>query len=738
MKNCIYIVVFLLSVATANAQSSFLSFDEDDIVNAFDDAGNKGVIDHQLMNNEKKAFDKAVKTHEKNFQSAQRSSNKISLAIEASNLGFISLKKNDITNTLQYFEQALTIFKTTNSPRNEGLIYALTGYLYYKQKSDKDALDYFLPALKDAQAINSTKAVAILSAYIGKSYERLKDDGDAISSYNEAFAGFKKIGDKKSAAIVCLSLSESEIKFDSNDKALSHLNECTAAFEDLRDPENVAKSLRNTGIIYFKNEQYENAIDYFNRSLKKFSSSNVSKLKLDAYSKLSAANAVAKNNLKVQLYNNLYLQVKDSLDKSEKTKSLTGKQLLTEQEEKNLIADLLNNEKKIMNQKLSQKEIEYNKKITEAQIEQLKKEQTIAQLSDTIKVFEGDKQSREFRIQQLLTEKAQQELALSQQKVELKEKELTINMQRNLRNLFLCGIFFVAAFTGLLYYRYREKKKLNTALNKALNDLKATQTQLIQSEKMASLGQLTAGIAHEIQNPLNFVNNFSELSAELIDEAKTITDEEEKTQVIQNVKANLEKIVHHGKRADRIVKGMLLHSREQKGELVSVMLNQMIDEAATIAYHGMRAKNSDFQCAINKNFDPKINKVNLIPQDINRVIINLLNNAFYAAREKSLSGVQLPSNENENQNDSRYKPTVSISTFIKNGRVNISIKDNGSGIPNEITDKIFNPFFTTKPPGQGTGLGLSLSYDIINAHGGSLNVSSVVNEFTEFIISLPA
>ncbi|MEO8150108.1 MAG: ATP-binding protein [Bacteroidia bacterium] len=277
--------------------------------------------------------------------------------------------------------------------------------------------------------------------------------------------------------------------------------------------------------------------------------------------------------------------------------------------------------------------------------------------------------------------------------------------------------------------------KTNEELHQTVENLKATQEQLVQSEKMASLGQLTAGIAHEIQNPLNFVNNFSELSVELIGEMKVLTDEEDKAQLMESIKTNLEKIVQHGKRADRIVKGMLLHSREQKGEKVPVLINQMIDEDAVIAYHGMRAKNAGFQCVINKEFDQNIIKVNIVPQDINRVFINLLNNAFYAVKERSMNpGKDV---ETGNQNLSEYKPEVSFATSLKNGMVNISIKDNGTGIPAEIKDKIFNPFFTTKPAGQGTGLGLSLSYDIIKAHGGEIKVESQQNEFTEFTITLP-
>lgn len=266
----------------------------------------------------------------------------------------------------------------------------------------------------------------------------------------------------------------------------------------------------------------------------------------------------------------------------------------------------------------------------------------------------------------------------------------------------------------------------NSELQSTVENLKSTQAQLVQSEKMASLGQLTAGIAHEIQNPLNFVNNFSELSAELIQEYEDPNaTTEDKNDIIKDIKSNLEKIAHHGKRADRIVKGMLMHSREQKGEKVLVKINQQLDEDITIAYHGIRAKNSGFQCEIKKSFDQSIDKVSIVPQDINRVVINLLNNAFYAVGERSKSNMK------EN-----WKPEVSIFTRHEGDKIAIGIEDNGTGIPDDVKEKIFNPFFTTKPTGEGTGLGLSICYDIIKSHGGQILVESELGKGTLFTIEL--
>jgi signal transduction histidine kinase len=305
---------------------------------------------------------------------------------------------------------------------------------------------------------------------------------------------------------------------------------------------------------------------------------------------------------------------------------------------------------------------------------------------------------------------------------------------RRTRNLQFTVIGFFVLLAGFLFWNTRQKQKANSKIQKAYSELKSTQSQLIQSEKMASLGELTAGIAHEIQNPLNFVNNFSEVNAELIDEMQQELENgnlEDAKAISKDIKENEQKINQHGKRADAIVKGMLQHSRTSSGVKEPTDINALADEYLRLAYHGLRAKDKDFNATLKTDFDGKIGKIDIIPQDIGRVILNLITNAFYAVDEK------------KKQQFEGYEPTVSVSTHRSlssgegRGEVLISVKDNGPGIPQKILDKIFQPFFTTKPTGQGTGLGLSLSYDIVKAHGGEIRVESKENNGTEFIIQLP-
>jgi two-component system, NtrC family, sensor kinase len=281
----------------------------------------------------------------------------------------------------------------------------------------------------------------------------------------------------------------------------------------------------------------------------------------------------------------------------------------------------------------------------------------------------------------------------------------------------------------LVKLRTKELEEKNTQLEQAMTDLKKSQQQLIQSEKLASLGQLTAGIAHEIQNPLNFVNNFSHFSNDLIKEIKEAKTDEERNEIMGELEVNLEKIHHHGKRADSIVKNMLEHSRKSSGEKQPVDLNALCNEYFNLAFHGMRANNAEFNCTIEKNLAPDLPKANVIPQDISRVLINLFNNAFYSVKEKSLKAAA--------NSENTYAPCVCLATQSLNNSITISIKDNGTGIPEAIKEKIFLPFFTTKPTGQGTGLGLSLSYDIVKAHGGDITVNSKEGEGAEFVVTLP-
>jgi two-component system NtrC family sensor kinase len=333
-----------------------------------------------------------------------------------------------------------------------------------------------------------------------------------------------------------------------------------------------------------------------------------------------------------------------------------------------------------------------------------------------------------------------EEIRLNEQKKTFETEERETRFRNRLIQVALIALVLIFLISALLLYRNNKIRHMaNQKLEKAYTDLKQTQAQLIQAEKMASLGELTAGIAHEIQNPLNFVNNFSELNTEMITEGKDAIKSknwEDAEGILDTLAENNNKIHHHGKRADAIVKGMLQHSRTSSGTKELTDINKLADEYLRLAYHGFRAKDKTFNATIKTDFDETISKVNIIPQDMGRVLLNLINNALYAVDEK------------KKKLGDGYEPQVTVSTQLVSAQDNssirqsvnpiiISVRDNGNGIPEKIRNKIFQPFFTTKPTGEGTGLGLSLGYDIVKAHGGEIKVETKEGEGTMFMIQLP-
>lgn len=331
------------------------------------------------------------------------------------------------------------------------------------------------------------------------------------------------------------------------------------------------------------------------------------------------------------------------------------------------------------------------------------------------------------QMQLLLLRQQQQEEAIREEGEQYKNRIKYIALSAAL------GIFLLLAF--ILIRNNRQKQKANELLmtqkgivEKSLAELKSTQAQLVQREKMASLGELTAGIAHEIQNPLNFINNFSELNRELLDElagVKNTGSNMEAEELFATLKENQEKIYHHGKRADAIVKGMLQHSRSSKGVKEPTDINKLTDEYLRLAYNGYRLKHDSIDISIKTDYDNILVRIHVIPGDLGRVLVNIFNNAFYAMAEK------------KKHSETEFEPQLLVSTRRVNGSIEIKVRDNGQGVSSNSVDKIFQPFYTTKPTGEGTGLGLSISYDIVKAHEGEISVHSQEGEFTEFTIRLP-
>jgi two-component system NtrC family sensor kinase len=554
-------------------------------------------------------------------------------------------------------------------------------------------------ALPDAIRINDIRTASQCYNTLGLTYSMLKDYKKAQENYHKALAMTEKNHYDDLSLIEYNNLSRNFLDANEVDSALWYTNKAYDIAIKKHLYKNVGYLVRNFGIIRFKKGEYNQAIAYYAKSIKNTANKN------DHY-----------------LLSEDYRRMAESYQKLNKMDSCTylAKKAFEE-------AKLDHNPDQILRATslltAAYKSLNNYKEAYDYQQIMLKAQDSLFSQQKTLQV---------------------QNLTFSEQQRQDELKAAGVAYQNKVRfYTLLCviGVFVLIAFI-LLYSNQARKKayKLlhqkneqiqtqHAALEKTLAELKTTQTQLIQSEKMASLGELTAGIAHEIQNPLNFVNNFSEVSIELLEEMEAELQRGETADAIDiasDVKQNLKKISHHGKRADGIVKGMLQHSRASTGQKEPTDINVLADEYFRLAYHGLRAKDKTFNAELVTHYAHDLPKANAIPQDIGRVLLNLFTNAFYAVHQKQKTA------------GADYQPTVELSTAIKDGAINIRVKDNGTGIPNHVKDKIMQPFFTTKPTGEGTGLGLSMSYDIlVKGHGGSIDVDTKEGEYTEFIIKLP-
>ncbi len=554
-------------------------------------------------------------------------------------------------------------------------------------------------ALPEAIKIHEMRAVSSCYNTRGLTYSTLKDYKKALDNYYAARDVAEKYHYNDLIVVLLNNISRQYLDMNKLDSALYFTKKDYAFALKAHMTANLGYLIRNFGIIQFKKGDWAGAIKYYVKSLHDTSTRNNHYLQSEDYRRIAEVYQKTNNaDSCIDYAKKAYEQAK--LDRNPDQVQRTTKLLTDEFLLKGNYKDAFNYQQ-----------------IT------LKAQDSLFSQQKTLQV---------------------QNLAYNEQQRRQQAEAAQIAYQNKIRFYGLIGVLLVfVLIVSILWYANQKRKKANNllhrqneqiqtqhkALEKTLGELKTTQTQLIQSEKMASLGELTAGIAHEIQNPLNFVNNFSEVNTELIDEMGQEIEKgnfAEVKSIAVDIKENQQKISQHGKRADFIVKGMLQHSRISTGEKQQTNINVLADEFLKLSYHGLRAKDKSFNTEIVTNFDDNLPKINVVQQDMGRVLLNLFNNAFYAVGQKQKAA------------GAGYKPEVTVSTSTENNGVVIKVKDNGKGIPDAIKDKIMQPFFTTKPTGEGTGLGLSLSYDmVVKGHGGSIQVNSKEGEGSEFIITIP-
>ncbi len=620
--------------------------------------------------------------------------------------------KGDFDKALNYYEQAEMLAKKINFNKSIPGILGNIGLVYMNQGNYQVALQKFYTSLDAADANGDKLVVRSNLNNIGTIHFYQGNMKDAEEAYRKTLAISEKISDTDNIILAYNNIGEVNLEQHNLSAALKNLNIAYQLATLKYLPQMLVAVSNSMGDCYLKLDSLNDAQQYFENAL------HVAKEQNNARGECKALIGLSK--------------VKNKLGK------------LIDAEANCLNA--LDIAKKMGQAQLLRDAYEVLATIYESKGEGIKAfnyYRNYKLYADSLQNIENERASANYKAQYVFSKK------------ELEFERKTIQQR------WLIFSAFAALLTLSIFFWFinRNKKRLNKynkelqqknelieseklKLENTLQILKETQAQLIQSEKMASLGELTAGIAHEIQNPLNFVNNFSEVSTELVDEMNEEIAKgnmEDAAAIANDLKQNLEKINHHGKRADAIVKGMLQHSRSSSNQKEATDINTLADEYLRLAYHGLRAKDKSFNATMKTDYDETIGTINIIPQDMGRVILNLITNAFYATNEK------------QKQNISGYEPTVTVSTsrsplpgssrqgtsVAHGGEVSISVKDNGNGIPQKILDKIFQPFFTTKPTGQGTGLGLSLSYDIVKAHGGELKVETIEGGGTTFIIILP-
>jgi len=646
-------------------------------------------------------------------------------------------KSNQI-EAIDYFTKSLKLFKETKNKELEATtLYSISLEKRYLGMYG-DALEYSIKSLKVAEEIKDT--LLITDALLGNSFNYMlaKNYPEALQEQIKALKLFEMTKDSVGIARTYSDMGVTDMFAGKLDAALIQHKKALEMRKKIKDANDIGISHNYVATIYKRQGKFNEALATVKEGIPYNLQFGDSRFIIDAYVEAGDIylelkdykNAIANYNLALEV-----AKKNNSQNYQAKTLMLIGNANKNTGNIREALNSLQMADNIVLSNDYKTRRFIY-KTLTETYIinddyksayqNQLK----YNQMNDSVNATE--KADKITRLTQQLVYENKRALQKASQDKEITIQQSQIKQQKLIRNISIGGLLIVFGFAFVFFKRFKEKRKLNVALEESLFDLKATQNQLIQSEKMASLGELTAGIAHEIQNPLNFVNNFSEVSNELLDEMQeeiTKGHYEDVKEIVKDIKQNLEKINHHGKRAEGIVKGMLQHSRTSSAEKVPTDINVLADEYLRLAYHGLRAKDKTFNATLETDFDETIGKIEIVPQDIGRVILNLITNAFYAVNEK----------KSVVDEDLLYQPTVSVSTRKMNTKVKISVTDNANGIPQKVLDKIFQPFFTTKPTGQGTGLGLSMSYDIITkAHGGQLTVKTKEGEGTEFIIQLPA
>jgi len=655
---------------------------------------------------------------------------------------------------------ALRIFEKVGNKTGIYNVHTGLGLMYEDQKNWKESFNSYLAAKKAADELGNKEVLSGAYTNLGNAYRELGNTEEAHKAFIEALKLAEQTGNRKDIATAQGNLGTIYSLMGNQTEALRSYDEARKRFEEIGAKESATISYLESGSVLFDLKRYDEAKQTLEKGLQLAKQVGYKEIISKSYRLLSQIDTVNGNYASALNNYSQYITYRDSLSNAEAAKQLSEQRLQYEFSKKEdslrlqqaLIAEQLEKQTLLSQQqqqelKLKQASLEITQREKDVQMLRFLQTKTELQLTNEQNEKKLALAEQEKTIQQSQLEK--QTLLTKQNEQELLLKNRKLAVQKAQRNIWLGGAIGLLIFSFFMYRNYRQKQKANRLLQqqnieledqrdkikKAMTELQQTQMQLIQKEKMASLGELTAGIAHEIQNPLNFVNNFSEVNVELGNELKeevrklSLSAEQSKNlhSLADELLMNQEKIVHHGKRAGAIVRNMLQHTRKSSGVKEPTNINALVDESLKLSYNNFRNKNKTFTSKIETHFDEEVSQVNVLPQDLSHALVNLLNNAFYAVNEK------------KKQLNGTFEPTILVSTKKSGNKIIITVNDNGTGMSEKVTAKVFQPFFTTKPNGEGTGLGLSLSYDVVTkAHGGEIRVESKEGEGANFTIQLPA
>jgi two-component system, NtrC family, sensor kinase len=625
-------------------------------------------------------------------------------------LGFSLIRVSKHREALRHLERSLELFELLNDKEGQSDVYEYLGIIQRSFGNYEASLDFLFKSLELRKPANYTEGESLSLYHIGVTYRYLGNYEKALDYFQKSLAVTQSKDFWISESYTLNNIGLIYFETGNYTNALEYFYQSLSIRRKSNDKWGEAGCLDNIGFCHFKTMQYKEAVDFCKQALEISESVNDQKGQGNSLFHLGNIYEHSGNyDAALNSYNRSLEIRREISDKKGEAEiilflaELYANKDFTKNNPEEAFA-LMNDALHIGN------EIKANDLLCKIHY-------------GLYEIYKKNKQHEEALAQFEMYIKTENEVNNAAAKQKILNLEISHRVEKSrqeaeiykLRNVELASL-------------YEEVKNQKEKIEQTLSELKSTQAQLIQSEKMAGLGELMAGIAHEIQNPLNFVNNFSELNKELVDELQTelnAGDTGDAIAISNDIRKNEEKINHHGKRADAIVKNMLQHSRTSTGQKEPTDINALADEYLRLSYHGMRAKDKSFNVELKTDFDEHIGKIHIVPQDIGRVLLNLYNNAFYAVNEKA------------KQQTAGYEPIVSVITQKINNTIELTVKDYGNGIPQKVVGKIFQPFFTTKPTGEGTGLGLSLTYDIIKAHGGEIKVVTKEGEGSTFIILLP-